>query len=144
MANIIQIDDGTKEYNIENKYGQVLCTFYLRPTDLDIMERSKKAAAEFKTALKKLESIGLNADGTATDESNYEIVKEVGDEVVGILSRLFDSDVSDVFKTRSPFSMVGDKFLCTRLQDAVTQVIEQEMMAAAEESRKRTEKYIED
>ena len=64
MSNIITLDDGTREYVIQNTYGEKICKLHFRPGDISLADRWQKMHDKFVESIKPLENIGLNADGT--------------------------------------------------------------------------------
>lgn len=145
MATIIQIDDGTREYEIQNNYGEIICVLHFRPGDLALADRWQRMQKSFVEALKPLENIGVNADGTAKEDADVEALREADSNLRAALSELLDSkDVGGIFQTRNPFSSVGGRFFCENVIDMLNSIIENVLDEEAEASRKRTAKYIEE
>lgn len=145
MSNIIRLDDGTREYTIENNYGEEICKLHFRPGDISIADRWDRMHTKFADAMKPLENIGIKADGTAESDSDVEALREADGLLRGAFTELLDSkDVGDIFLTRSPFSGVGGKFFCERVIEMLDGIIGSVLEEEAEASRKRTAKYIEE
>lgn len=144
MSNIIRLDDGTREYIIENNYGEEICKLHFRPSDISLVDRWQRMRDEFLDAIKPLESIDINADGTAATDAGINALREADQNLRAAFGELLDSkDIGDIFRTRSPFSSVGGQFFCERVTDMLNGIISGVLAEEAEASRKRTAKYIE-
>lgn len=142
---IIQIDDGTREYEVQNNYGETICVLHFRPGDIALLQRYEDMKNKITDAFKPLADIDINADGTATDEAGITALHESDRLLRAALSELLDSkDIGDIFRTRSPFSSVGGKFFCENVIDMLGSIISSVLEEEAEASRKRTAKYIEE
>ena len=138
----IRIDDGTKEYQIVNKYGQEICKIHFRPADLSLLDRYKEISGSLSETIEPLKELSLKADGTAEDES-WEILKSVEDSVIEKFGELLDTDdVSDIFKKRRAFSSVGGRFFCEIVLLAIGEAISEEFQKEAEATSKRISKYM--
>ena len=108
---IIQIDDGTREYEIQNKYGETICKLHFRPGDLSLLNRWQETRDSFAETVKPLEELDINADGTAADEAGIAALQEAEQRFRTALGKLIDSrDIGAIFDTRSPFASVGGRF----------------------------------
>ncbi len=144
MSNIIRLDDGTREYVIENNFGEEICKLHFRPSDISLVDRWQRMRDKFLDAIKPLESIDINADGTATTDAGINALREADQNLRAAFGELLDSkDIGDIFRTRSPFSIVGGHFFCERVTDMLNGIISGVLAEEAEASRKRTAKYIE-
>lgn len=142
---IIQIDDGTREYEVQNRYGETICVLHFRPGDISLLRRYEDMKSKIADAFKPLADININADGTATDDEGIEALYEADRLLRAALSELLDSkDIGDIFHTRSPFSSVGGNFFCENVIDMLGSIIGSVLEEEAEASRKRTAKYIEE
>lgn len=141
---IIQIDDGTREYEIQNKYGESICKLHFRPGDISLLQRYEDMKNAIPEMIKPLEDIDLNADGTAATDAGIVALGEAERRLREALSKLIDSrDFDDIFKTRNPFSSVGGRFFCENVIEMLDGIISSVLAEEAEASRKRTAKYIE-
>ena len=142
----ITIDDGTREYIIENKYGQEICKLYFRPGDVSLVSRYHKLKDKFGEIIKPLESLNIAADGTAAGSD--EEIKAIGKaekNLCDLLAELLDTkDAASIFKTRSPFSSVGGRFFCEHVIGAIGGIIDDVMEEEVKASQERVSKYIED
>lgn len=139
----IRIDDGTKEYKIENQYGQEICRIHIRPADLSLLDRYEAISESMVDALDPLRSIALRVDGTATDEENWAALKQAEETIVAKFKELLDTDdVADIFKTRRAFSSVGGQFFCEIVLLAIGDVIKEEFEKEAAATRERISKYL--
>lgn len=139
----IRIDDGTKEYKIENQYGQEICRIHIRPADLSLLDRYEAISESMVDALDPLRSIALRGDGTATDEENWAALKQAEETIVAKFKELLDTDdVADIFKTRRAFSSVGGQFFCEIVLLAIGDIIKEEFEKEAAATRERISKYL--
>lgn len=144
MKQII-IDDGTRAYEIVNKFGKIIAVLHFRPGDIAIAERYREMRDDFGNIVKPLAEIDINADGTAADDVAMNALHEADLALRSALAKLLDSDdVADVFSARNPFSSVGGRFFCAHIIDAIGGIVEEVMAEEAEASRQRTSKYIEE
>ncbi len=144
MKRII-IDDGTREYRVENKFGKVICTLHFRPGDISIAERYREMRDLFAEIVKPLAELDIKADGTAIDDAAMDALHNADLALRKALGRLLDSDdAADIFTERNPFSSVGGRFFCEIVLDALGEIVGEVMAEEAEASAKRTAKYIEE
>lgn len=141
---IIQIDDGTREYEVQNKYGETICVLHFRPGDISLLHRYEEMKAGIADTFKPLAELDIKADGTATDEESIAALRKAEQAFREALSKLIDSrDIDQIFNTRNPFSSVGGRFFCENVIEMLDGIIGGVLAEEAEASRKRTEKYIE-
>ena len=141
----IVIDDGTREYQIVNKFGKAICKLHFRPGDISIAERYRELQEGFADIVKPLSEMDINADGTASDDAAMNAIHEADMNLRKALEKLLDSDdAADVFKARNPFSSVGGKFFAEIVLDAIGNIVGEVIAEEAEASMKRTAKYIEE
>lgn len=139
------IDDGTQAIPIENKFGKKICTIYIRPGDLSIIDRYKKVIADMPAIVKPLEDLSIASDGTTKAEDEWDVIKQVEAKLYELLNFLFDMDeAEDIFATRNPFSSIHGRFFCELVIEAIGGIIEQTIEQEAKQSRARTEKYLDD
>ena len=145
MSKIITIDDGTREYEIQNTYGKTIAVVHFRPGDISLADRYQTMRESFGEIVKPLADIDIAADGTAESDAGIEAIRKADAAFRGKLQELLDSDdMGEVFKQRNPFSSVGGRFFCEVVLDALGGIIGDVMAEEAEASRKRTAKYIEE
>ena len=139
----IRIDDGTKEYKIENQYGKEICRIHFRPADLALLDRFENISSTLQDALKPLQDRVLKSDGSPADDKGWEALKEAEAAVIAKFNELLDTDdLGDIFKTRSPFSSVGGRFFCEIILAAIGEVIVKEIEKEAAATQKRLAKYM--
>ena len=139
----ITIDDGTKAYDLVNKFGKKICTVYFRPSDLSIIDRYKKVQSSLQEITEPLLNVDINADGTAAFETGWDALKQAEDKLIDKLDWLFDmEDARSIFATRNPFSSVGGRFFCAAVLDALGQLIEQEVNKEVKASQERMAEYL--
>lgn len=140
MQNLI-IDDGFKEFSINNDPNKVI---RFNPADFGIIERINNAYKEIEKVQNEVPDIELNNDGSPVDmlSAAAEAVSKVDNTIKKQIDYIFDSPVSDVvFGNQSPLSMVKGVPYYERFLNAVVPIIEKEVKAEQEASRKRIEKY---
>lgn len=143
--NIFVIDDGTREITLENPYHEVIATLRLRLSDIGIVDRYKATVKELEKAIVPLKDISTNADGTATFEQDWDLLKQVEAEVIDRLNDLFDiKNAADIFKTRNAFSAINGEFFVEKVLAGLGQVIQQKVAEEAVKTQERTEKYTKD
>ena len=139
------VDDGTREVPLVNKFGKTICKIYFRPADLSLFDRYKAFMKDFEKVVEPLKNVSINSDGTASIDSEFEVLKEVERNLKNRLNVMFDMDEADeIFAKRNPFSSVGGEFFCTRVISAMGSVIEQAIREEAQLSQARIEKYLPD
>ena len=139
----VVVDDGTKEYTVENKYGKLICKMYLRPADFSILDRYKAFVQDFDSIVEPLSKIDVNADGTAVFEAELATLKEAENEIKQRFNMLFDIEEADeIFAQRSPFSSIGGRFFCEIVLEALSQIIEEAIKEETEKTEKRVAKYL--
>lgn len=137
----LNFDDGYKEFSINNDPNRVI---RFNPSDFSIIERIKTAYDEIDKATKIDDDIELKSDGTPVEELGKaaEIVKGINDTIKNQIDYIFNSTVSDmVFGKQSPLSMVKGVPLWERFLNVIIPVIQKEVKAEQEASRKRISKY---
>lgn len=140
---VITIDDGTREYVLENPYGQEICKLHFRPADLSIAERYNVMRGSFGEIVKPLEGISLKADGTADVDSDIKVLHEVDVAFRSKINELLDTDDADsIFCKRYPFSSVGGRFFAEVVLDAIGGIIADAIETESKASAARMSKYL--
>lgn len=137
----INIDDGFKEFTINNDASKVI---RFNPSDFGIIERINTAYKEIEKVQSTAEEFELNTDGTPVEqiESAANAVAKVSNTIKEQIDYIFDSPVSAVvFGNQSPLSMVKGKPYYESFLDAVKPEIEKCVKAERLASQKRIEKY---
>ena len=141
--NIIEIDDGTKEYTIVNKYGQTICAIHFRAGDMSIVERMKELQEAIPEITKDLENVDIKNDGSGVDMDGYTVIREAEKRMAEALGKVFDTEeVSKIFEKRSMFSSVNGEFFVTQVVDVLVDQILETMKEENEKTAKRIEKYM--
>lgn len=137
----LSFDDGFKEFSLNGDESRVI---RFNPSDFSIIERIKKAYDEISKVTDIKDDIELNTDGTPMDEMGKaaDIVKGINDTIKNQIDYIFNSPVSAmVFGNQSPLGMVKGMPLYERFLMTVIPVIQKEVKAETEASRKRIGKY---
>lgn len=139
------VDDGTKAIPIENKFGKKICTIYVRPGDLSIIDRYNSVIKTLPEIVKPLEKMDIKNDGTASLDDDWTAIKQVEEALYGQLNYLFDMDeAADIFATRNPFSSVNGRFFCETIMEVIGDIIAEGITEEAAKTQKRTQKYLDD
>lgn len=142
---VIEIDDGTKEIDLVNKFGKAFATIHFRPADMSIIDRYNQIQSNIGEWVKPLENININNDGTATFDEDWAVITAVESTLKEKINWLFDMDEADqIFATRKMFSSVGGKFFCMHILDALGELIKKAVAEEAEKSQERMSKYLDD
>ena len=141
----IVIDDGTQRVPIKNQFGDEIGVFYVRPTDIGILDRYDKMVGSFDEITKPLQDIGIAADGTPTDEDDdkaVEALREAEKRLYEAVDKLFAGNMSEAFFGRmNPFSPVGGRFYCELAIEAVGEYITKEFGRETAAMNKRVASY---
>lgn len=141
----IVIDDGTQRVPIRNQFGDEIGVFYVRPTDIGILDRYDRLVGGFDDITKPLQDIGIKADGTPTDEDDdkaVEALREAEKRLYEAVDELFGGNMSEAFFGKmNPFSPVGGRFYCELAIEAVGNYITQEFSRETATMNKRVAEY---
>lgn len=144
MQNLI-IDDGLKEFTINNDPGKVI---RFNPADINLLDRFDKAYKSIEEEQKKLEEdIELEVDGKPVEEQEdyeqaLEVIRRLNQFIKDQIDYIFDSEVSDViFGNQSPMSTVKGRPFFERIFDAIEPILKKEITAERKASEKRMSKY---
>lgn len=144
QANGITVDDGSERVPVLNKKGEEIGVFYMRPTDVGIIDRCNTVAKEFEKITAPLEHIDIRADGTAdeTDEAAVHALKEAEANLYRACDYLFGGEMSEAFFGKmNPFSPINGHFYCENALSAVTQYISARFDTEIQKINGRVEKY---
>lgn len=137
MANRIIIDDNSKEYEVVNRRGVVLGTFYINPTDFNIATRAEEAVERIDRIITDMER---NQD--MSDDGAMEELKNAGEAAKKEVDYIFNGNASETFFAKvNPFSLVDGKFYIENVIVAIQAVIKKEFNAEIKRSRQRISKY---
>ena len=142
---VVVVDDGTREYPLVNKYGKEICRIHFRPADFSIIDRYNAMMQDFDQLVEPLKNLSLKNDGTAAFESDWQVLKQVENNLKEKINELFDMDEADaIFATRNPFSSVGGRFFCLNVLNALQTVVQEAVEEEARLSNQRMSKYLSD
>jgi hypothetical protein len=95
---IIQINDGSKTYDIQNQNGEIVASVTFKPNDFNILRRVDAVVEEMEKIIESIKNIPPNSKAIAEKE----------DELKEKIDALFSADVSTpFFNILGAFSPVG-------------------------------------
>jgi len=130
----IVVDRGLEEYTIEDKNGNVLGTFEMNPSDLELIKRYEEVAEKMAHI-----SEGINQDDLIG--SLIEMEKKIND----LIDYLFNAKVAEkFFSITSPFTMLASgEFFIENVINAIGGLIESETGKKYEKIQAKISKYTE-
>lgn len=141
----IVVDDGAERVPILNKFGDEIGVFYVRPTDVGLLERYNAFVRGFDSIIKPVNGVSLNSDGTPkepSDEQALATLNEAKKSLSEALDRMLDGNFAEAFFGRMhPFSVVGGRFYCEIAVEAVGQYIGQRFDQEIKRVNARVDKY---
>ena len=143
--NTFIIEDGTREYHFENKFGETIGEIHFRGGDISILDRYNELLADFDKIVEPLGNVKLKDDGTSSFEADWAVIKSVEAKLIERINAVFDSrDASNLFKNRNAFSTINGEFYVEKVVQALGNVVAQEIAEETEKSKKRLSKYTKD
>lgn len=140
----IVVDDGSVRESIRNKHGEEIGVFYFRPTDVGIIDRYNKIAADFEKITAPLENVNINPDGTVDekDEAEHAAMQEATKRLYDACNFLFDGNFAEAFfGSMHPFSPVNGRFYCENALDAVGKYISRQFDREVAKVNNRVSRY---
>lgn len=140
----IVVDDGSVRESIRNKHGDEIGVFYFRPTDIGIIDRYNKVAADFDKITAPLENININPDGTVDEKNEAEMaaMNEAEAKLFEACDFLFGGNMSEAFFGKMhPFSPVNGRFYCENALDAVGKYISKQFDSEVTKINNRVNRY---
>ena len=140
----IVVDDGSVRESILNKHGEEIGVFYFRPTDVGIIDRYNKIAADFEKITAPLENVNINPDGTVDekDEAERAAMQEATKRLYDACNFLFDGNFAEAFfGSMHPFSPVNGRFYCENALDAVGKYISRQFDREVAKVNNRVSRY---
>ena len=139
------VDDGTRAIPIENQFGKKICTIYVRPGDLSIIDRYNEVIKTIPDIVTPLKDLDIKNDGSAKLEKDWAVLKQVEEALYAQLNYLFDMDeAADIFATRNPFSSVNGRFFCETIIVVIGDIISEGITEEVTKMESRTQKYLDD
>lgn len=125
--NTIVIDDGSKEFTIENQYGETLAVFRFRPTDTNIISRFEEVQKFFENF--------TTGENESVQDCEQRVIKQI-DYLVGA------DTGSSLFSILGPFSpMANGKLFVEVCMENLCEVISKEFDVRIEKTQSRVSKY---
>lgn len=140
----IVVDDGSVRESILNKHGEEIGVFYFRPTDVGMIDRYNKMAADFDKITAPLENVDINPDGSVDEKNEAEkaAMEEAVKRLYDACNYLFDGNFSEAFFGKMhPFSPVNGRFYCENALDAVGKYISRQFDREVAKVNNRVNRY---
>ena len=140
----IVVDDGSVRESILNKHGEEIGVFYFRPTDVGMIDRYNKMAADFDNITAPLENVNINPDGSVDEKNEAEMaaMDEAVKRLYDACNYLFDGNFSEAFFGKMhPFSPVNGRFYCENALDAVGKYISRQFDREVTKVNNRVNRY---
>lgn len=140
----IVVDDGSVRVPITNKLGAEIGVFFIRPTDIGIIDRYNKVAKDFDKITAPLEHININPDGTVDEKNEAEktAMEQATKNLYDACDYLFDGNMSEAFFGKMhPFSPIKGRFYCENALDAVAGFISRQFDREVAKVNSRIERY---
>ena len=140
----IVVDDGSVRESILNKHGEEIGVFYFRPTDVGMIDRYNKMAADFDKITAPLENVNINPDGSVDekDEAEQAAMQEATKRLYDACNFLFDGNFAEAFfGSMHPFSPVNGRFYCENALDAVGKYISRQFDREVAKVNNRVSRY---
>lgn len=140
----IVVDDGSVRESILNKHGEEIGVFYFRPTDVGMIDRYNKMAADFDNITAPLENVNINPDGSVDEKNEAETaaMEEAVKRLYDACNYLFDGNFSEAFFGKMhPFSPVNGRFYCENALDAVGKYISRQFDREVTKVNNRVNRY---
>ena len=140
----IVVDDGSVRESILTKHGEEIGVFYFRPTDVGMIDRYNKMAADFDKITAPLENVDINPDGSVDEKNEAEkaAMEEAVKRLYDACNYLFDGNFSEAFFGKMhPFSPVNGRFYCENALDAVGKYISRQFDREVAKVNNRVNRY---
>ena len=140
----IVVDDGSVRESILNKHGEEIGVFYFRPTDVGMIDRYNKMAADFDKITAPLENVNINPDGSVDEKNEAETaaMSEAVKRLYDACNYRFDGNFSEAFFGKMhPFSPVNGRFYCENALDAVGKYISRQFDREVAKVNNRVSRY---
>lgn len=140
----VVVDDGSVRESILNKHGEEIGVFYFRPTDVGMIDRYNKMAADFDKITAPLENVNINPDGSVDEKNEAEMaaMEEAVKRLYDACNYLFDGNFSEAFFGKMhPFSPVNGRFYCENALDAVGKYISRQFDREVTKVNNRVNRY---
>ena len=139
------IDDGTKEFELVNKFGQLICKIHFRPGDWSIKDRFDEFMKDWDKIVEPLNELNIKNDGTAENDEEWAAIKKIEAEVKRRMNELFDMEDADkIFAKRNMFSAVNGVFFVENVLLALMNIINETVTKEMKQTDKRMGKYLKD
>ena len=114
---VLTIDDGTKRYEIKNKFGETVGEYTITPTDFGIFERFVKMQDELEAITKPMEDLDAGTDMDGFVEAS----EAIKGRLYAAIDKMFGREgmAERLFGRRHPFMPVGGRFYLDRIMEEV-------------------------
>lgn len=136
----LQIDTGTKSYEIEDVNGKLLGTIIIYPSDLNLGKRLKDGEKNIKALVEAAELIANDESKSEEDKADY--IYKLDCKIKKQLDYMFNSNVSEVvFKALNCLNLNNGKYFIERFLEMIIPIITKELESTAKASKNRIDKY---
>lgn len=116
-----------------------IISFY--PNDFEFPVRAEQGQKELMQLIKKVQEQAEQQDQRAF----FQTMHELNEKAKKILNGIFNEDIAKLFGNTNMFTPLSDgKLLIENILDGIIPVIVEEINQCAEQTKSRTEKYLED
>lgn len=136
----LQINTGTKSYEIEDENGKLLGTITIYPSDFNLGKRVKDAESNILALVETAEQIANDESKSSEDLAND--IYELDCKIKGQIDYMFNSNVSEtVFNGLNCLNLNNGKYFIERFIEMIVPVITMELESSAKASNNRINKY---
>lgn len=142
MAKVFVLDDGVEEIVVNNKFGEEICKLHIPAGDIGIIDRYKVLVNKVEGMMEPLKSLHINNDGTSDVDEDWEKIKAVESDLIGMINETFDmKDGGNLFATRNAFSTINGVFYVEKVLDMLGDIVSQAIEDEGKKASKRVDKY---
>lgn len=133
---IIQINDGSKTYDIQNQNGEIIASVTFKPNDFNILRRVDEVVKEMEEIIESIKDIPPSAKA----------ISEKEDELKNKINDLFGSDVTTpFFNILGAFSPVGKgRLFVEDVMEKLIGIVRNEYENETAKEKEKLNEYLEE
>ena len=133
---IIQINDGSKTYDIQNQNGEIVASVTFKPNDFNILRRVDAVVADMEKIIDSIKNV----------PSNSKAISEKEDELKNKINDLFGSDVTTpFFNILGAFSPVGKgRLFVEDVMEKLIGIVRNEYENETAKEKEKLNEYLEE